>query len=181
MSFKEVEKVDKNIKERWKAIDQGLVPKGYKKTKVGIIPDDWDVKKLGEVFETYSGGTPSTKITEYYQDGKIPWIRSTDINKKRIKSVDKYITELGFKNSSAKKVEKGNILLALYGATAGKIAITKMNATINQAILCINSKDVNLGYNNYLYYVLFNNEDRIVLKYSQGGQPNLSGKIIREL
>ena len=45
MSFKEVKKVDKNVKERWESINQGLVPKGYKKTKVGIIPEDWEVKK----------------------------------------------------------------------------------------------------------------------------------------
>lgn len=55
MSFKEVEKVDKNIKERWETIDQGLVPKGYKKTKVGIISDDWDIKNFSELFKVSQG------------------------------------------------------------------------------------------------------------------------------
>lgn len=150
-------------------------PKTARQTELGCVPEDWEVVELGKRFETFSGGTPSTSIKGYY-GGDIKWITSSDLNKGIIYDVENTITELGFQNSSAKKVKKNTLLLALYGATAGVVGITKIDATINQAVLAIIPKrDSSL----FLYYWLSFNKNKIIETYAQGGQANLSGDIVR--
>ncbi|HHW71351.1 MAG TPA: hypothetical protein GX392_08495 [Clostridiales bacterium] len=166
-----------DIKERWEMIQRGEVPEGYKKTKVGIIPEDWEVKKLGTICDMYSGGTPRTSNKEYY-DGKIPWINSGDLNQKKIQVVDGKISDKGLKNSSAKMIEKGDLLIALYGATAGVVAISNIDAAINQAVLAIIPR---MDSNIYIYYQLDYLKESITNRYTQGGQPNLSAQIIKSL
>ncbi|MFA9489369.1 MULTISPECIES: restriction endonuclease subunit S [unclassified Mannheimia] len=121
--------------------------------------------------KSFSGSTPSTSVKEYY-GGDIKWITSSDLNKGFIFDVNATITELGLQNSSAKKVKKDTLLLALYGATAGVVGITRIDATINQAILAIiPKKDSYL----FLYYWFLLNKQKIIDTYTQGGQANLSG------
>lgn len=88
------------------------------------------------------------------------------------------ITEAGLNNSSAKLVNKGDLLLALYGATSGEVDISKIDGAINQAILCIRSDKLNLCY---LKNVLTYEKEKILCKYLQGGQGNLSAEIIKAL
>jgi len=154
-----------------KAIKQGamqelLKPKGT-----------WKIKSLGEIANFYSGGTPSTSNPSYY-GGVIPWITSSDLNKKKIYEVVGRITEEGMRNSAAKMVKKGMVLIAMYGATAGVTAITCISAAINQAVLAIDLFEDNP---NFLYYTLVNLKDWIVNTYTQGGQANLSGSIIKAI
>jgi len=138
---------------------------------------EWEAKRLGEIAITYSGGTPSTSNRDYY-GGEIDWITSSDLNKCLIYSVDGKITKNGLENSSAKFVRKGTLLMALYGATAGVTAITRIDAAINQAVLAIIPKRDDIGY---LYEFLTYKKDWIIKTYTQGGQPNLSGEIVRSL
>ena len=148
---------------------------GYKKTELGWIPEDWEVKRLGEVAEVYSGGTPSTVIREYY-GGEIPWINSGDLNKTKIFSVEGRITELGLRNSSAKIIQPETLLIALYGATAGVVAISKIEAAINQAVLAI------IPRRDFVYFLLHQLiylQDFIKRTYKQGGQANLSGELVK--
>ncbi len=153
------------------------IPKGYKKTEVGVIPEDWEVRQFREIASFYSGGTPPTRIRSYY-GGKIPWITSSDINKGFIDSVEGRITEVGLRNSSAKMVSEGTLLLALYGATAGKAAISKIEAAINQAVLAITpTQDDTM----FLFYMLSHLKNWIIETYTQGGQPNLSAEIIKSI
>lgn len=122
------------------------IPKGYKNSPLGIIPQEWEVKKLGNVAESFSGGTPKADNNEYY-DGNIPFIRSGEIHQK---NTALFLSELGLAESSAKIVEKGDLLIALYGANSGDSAISQINGAINQAILCIRP------YNClHLFYVRF--------------------------
>ena len=93
----------------------------------------WEQRKLGEVIDSFSGGTPSVNNASYY-GGNIPFIRSGEI---KSETTELYLTEEGLKNSSAKLVEAGDILYALYGATSGEVAISRINGAINQAILAI--------------------------------------------
>lgn len=172
-----VEVLNAEIKTRIEMINRGEVPKGYKKTKVGIIPEDWEVKRLGDVCKMYSGGTPKTSNKNYY-NGNIPWITSGDLNQGKIKSVSGKISKDGLRNSSAKMIKKGDLLLALYGATAGVSAISEIDAAINQAVLAILPAN---ECNKYLYYILSLKKDFIISKYTQGGQPNLSASIIKAL
>ena len=154
-----------------------LSSNGYKKTDAGIIPEDWDARPLADFCSTYSGGTPSTSRPDYY-GGDIPWISSGDLNQGIIEDVNGRITAVGLKNSSAKMVEAETLLIALYGATAGVPAITKVAGAINQAVLAIKPRTADTTY---LYSWFKHNKDRIIDTYTQGGQPNLSGEIVRKI
>lgn len=111
------------------------------------IPAGWKVEKLTKIADTYSGGTPNSTTAEYYQDGDIPWINSGEINHPIITKTDNYITELGMNNSSAKKIPAGAILVAMYGATAGKSSYLSFDATTNQAVCgVVPHKEYLLGY-----------------------------------
>jgi type I restriction enzyme S subunit len=137
----------------------------------------WEVKRLGEIANFYSGGTPSTSNSAYY-GGEIAWITSSDLNKKIILSVEGRITQKGLENSSAKMVEKNTLLIALYGATAAVIAITKIKAAINQAVLAIMPQEHDTQY---IYYKISSLKTWIINTYTQGGQPNLSGNIVKSI
>lgn len=136
---------------------------------------NWEEKKLGEICSFFSGGTPTSSNKNYYI-GNIPFIGSGNISSSK---VSQYINELALKNSSAKLVEKGDLLYALYGATSGEVAISKLNGAINQAVLCIR---INQNESkNYLFQLLKFYKSNIVNTYIQGGQGNLSATIIKEL
>lgn len=135
--------------------------------------DEWKSYRIGDISKTYSGGTPSTSKKVYYY-GNIPFIKSGEINKS---CTEQYINEDAINNSSAKKVKKGDLLLALYGATSGEVAISKIDGAINQAVLKIdNNMDNYFQYNYFLKY-----KEKIIHKYLQGGQGNLSVNIIKKL
>jgi len=134
---------------------------------------EWEVKPIGEIFNSFSGGTPSTSEKEYY-NGNIPFIRSAEINKEE---TELFLTEEGLKNSSAKIVNKGDLLVALYGANSGDSAISKINGGVNQAILCLQSEYSNM----YTYNFLTFKKDWIVSRFIQGGQGNLSADIVKSI
>lgn len=133
----------------------------------------WEEKRLGDVSSFFSGGTPQSSNKNYYS-GEIPFIGSGNIYDS---TVSTFISNEALENSSAKLIEKGDLLFALYGANSGEVAISKISGAINQAILCIRTQEDTI----YLYYLLFHNQGRIVSKYLQGGQGNLSAEIVRKL
>lgn len=136
---------------------------------------DWEQRKLGGVTTSYSGGTPTVGVKEYY-DGQIPFIRSAEINSE---STELFISEKGLNVSSARLVSKGDILYALYGATSGEVGRARLEGAINQAILAIKPMD---NYDaEYLSQWLRKSKQNIVETYLQGGQGNLSGAIVKEL
>ena len=134
---------------------------------------EWEKKQLQEECSFFSGGTPSSSNKEYY-DGDIPFIRSGEIDAQH---TELFLTQKGYNNSSAKMVEIGDLLLALYGATSGEIAINKIHGAINQAILCIRSP-----YNNVFVKSIWKKHVLHILQtYLQGGQGNLSADIVKKL
>lgn len=135
--------------------------------------EGWSEKVIDKICKSFSGGTPKTTESNYY-GGDIPFIRSAEINKE---STELFLTEDGLINSAAKLVAKGDVLVALYGANSGDVAISKINGAINQAILCLKSKDCN----QFLCQYLTLKKDDIISTYIQGGQGNLSGEIIKSL
>ena len=137
--------------------------------------DDWEERKLAEFTTSFSGGTPSAGNSSYYK-GDIPFIRSGEINSDK---TELFLTEDGLKNSSAKMVSVGDILYALYGATSGEVGISQINGAINQAILAIRPIG---GYSShFIMQWLRLQKQKIIDKYLQGGQGNLSGSIIKNL
>ena len=140
--------------------------------------EEWEEVRIKEIANTFSGGTPSSKRKEYY-DGDIHWLKSGELNKGIIQNTEGYISELGLKNSSAKLVEANTILIAMYGATAGVCAITKIQGAINQAVLAL---VLNLEIDMFFTYQLLKMKmPNIVHRMVQGGQPNLSGGIINSV
>ncbi|MFN3665958.1 MAG: restriction endonuclease subunit S [Sediminibacterium sp.] len=133
--------------------------------------DSWEIDNIENIFISFSGGTPNTSVKEYY-GGNIPFIRSAEINRA---ITELFITEQGLKNSSAKLINKGDLLIALYGANSGDAAIAKIEGAINQAILCLRSE----YSNTFAYYYFSLKKDWLISNYIQGGQGNLSGEIIK--
>ena len=115
-----------------------LNPKQQIKEKVHSFTNaGYEMKKIGDVFNTTSGGTPLSSEREYYENGTIPWINSGEVSKKGINFADNFITELGINNSNAKLFPPGTVLLAMYGATAGKVALLNIEASTNQALCAL--------------------------------------------
>lgn len=156
------------------------IPEGYQKTEFGVIPENWQVKKLGDISTIYSGGTPNRKVNEYW-DGSIPWVTTTLINGGEIKEAQEFITTKGYENSSAKWCEKDTILMAMYGQgkTRGKVGKLAFGATINQACAAIKLED---NYNvNYILSFLNSKYEAIRELSNSGGQENLSGSIVKSI
>ena len=152
-------------------LEKDNIPVGYKDSTVGIIPQEWEVKRLGTIAKCFSGGTPKSESEEMY-GGTIPFIRSGEIHGDKTAL---YLTDDGLRKSSAKIVDVGDLIFALYGANSGDCAISQINGAINQAILCIRSSSV---INSFLQPYLELQKDRFIAKYLQGGQGNLSGEIV---
>ena len=132
-------------------------------------------KTIGDITTSFSGGTPKSSNKTYYE-GNIPFIRSGEIKSKQ---TELFISDHALKDSSAKMVEKGDILYALYGATSGEVAISQINGAINQAILAIKP---NSGYSSeFIMNYLKKEKDNILEKYLQGGQGNLSAAIVKSI
>ena len=143
------------------------------------IPKGWEVKSLGEIASTSSGGTPTSTIQEYYKDGNIPWINSGELNNNFIVHTDNFITQTGMDNSSAKLVSEKSILLAMYGTTAGKTSLISFKTTTNQAICSILPKDMN--YRVYIKSYLDNMYLYLVQLSSGSARDNLSQDKIKRL
>ena len=134
---------------------------------------EWEKIKLKDVCTFYSGGTPSSSNKDYYT-GDIPFIRSGELHES---CTELFISKDGLNNSSAKMVHKGDLLLALYGATSGDIAISQIEGAINQAILCINTEQSK----EYIKAVWQKHVQKILQTYLQGGQGNLSADIVKNI
>lgn len=145
------------------------------------MPKGWKVEKLGNLYDTTSGGTPSREHEEYYQDGVYPWIKTGELKDQPIIDTEEKITEEALKHSSAKLFKKDSLIIAMYGATIGQLGINKMDATCNQACCVIKPKiDKTFGI-----YHLFNyfkeNRDFIVGLGNGAAQQNLSQDLIKKL
>ena len=136
------------------------------------MKEGWELKKLGEVCLTGAGGTPLKQHTEYYEGGKIPWLRSGEVCQKEIYNTELFITDLGLKNSSAKIFPANTVVIAMYGATAGQVGILKIKASTNQAV-CGIFPDNNF-IPEFLYYFFSFYEDKLAAQAVGGAQPNIS-------
>ena len=138
----------------------------------------WEVKKLGEVCKTSSGGTPSKSHSEYYEGGIIPWLRSGEVNQMYISKTELFITEEGLANSSAKWFPENTVVIAMYGATVGQVGILCKMMTTNQAICGIFPNESFIPI--YLYHFLLSKKEEYIKLASGGAQPNISQNIIRD-
>lgn len=167
------EKLLEEKKRQKKALMQQLLT--GKKRLLGFV-GEWKEMKLGDICSTYSGGTPNRANSEFY-GGDIPWIKSGELNQGDIYYTEESLTRVGLENSSAKIVPSGTLLIAMYGATAGALAFTHIDAAINQAILAlIPSMKVNTLL---LKESLMIQIEIATHRLTQGGQPNFNASIIK--
>lgn len=139
------------------------------------IPKSWCVVRLGDIGKWQAGGTPKRSIKDYY-GGDIPWLKTGDLNDGFITDIPEHITQAGLENSAAKLNPKGSVLVAMYGATIGRIGILTFPATTNQACCaCIKYPSLEMMY---LYYFLLSHRDSFISQGGGGAQPNISKEII---
>lgn len=146
----------------------------YRQSELGLIPDEWEFKKVSQISKTFAGGTPDRENLNYY-NGDIPWVKSGEVNQSIITKTEETITQEGLNNSSTKFVQKGTILVAMYGATAGKVALLDIEATTNQAILAIPLKNDNTFF---IINMLEQHMSKLVFQAQGSGQPNLSKQMV---
>lgn len=144
------------------------------------IPDSWCWVRLGNVGQWAAGTTPSRSNANYYVKGTIPWLKTGDLNDDIINEIPEFITELALKNTSLKLQPKGSVLIAMYGATIGKIGLLNIEATTNQA--CCSCVPYCGVYNWYVFYYLMSHKDNFIKQGAGGAQPNISKeKIVSDI
>lgn len=136
-------------------------------------------KKLGDIFEIASGGTPSRKINDFYKNGDIPWVKTGDLKEMYLKNSSEYITKLGLNESSAKLFPRGTVLIAMYGATIGNSSILSIDASTNQACAAFKPNEKVLP--EYLYYYLLSIKEKLISQGVGGAQPNISLSILKKV
>ncbi len=142
------------------------------------LPDNWIWVELDQILETTSGGTPSRKRQEYFQ-GKTPWVKSGELNYNTIFDTEEKITDVAIANSSAKIFPKGTLLIALYGATVGRLAFLGVDASTNQAVCGIfNNQNIDLKF---IYYCLRHQYSHLISLSAGGAQPNISQTIVKKV
>ena len=151
------------------------VPSGYKQTKVGVIPKDWEVVKIGELGSLSGGGTPSTKKKEFW-NGNIPWISSSDLTENSIYNIkiSRYITEASIQNSATKIIPKNSILI-VSRVGVGKVAINKNDICTSQDFQNLILKNHNTIFIAYL----IKDKTKILISYNQG--TSIKGFVKRDL
>jgi len=149
------------------------------KKRLSGFEGEWEEKKLRNISEMFSGGTPSSKVLEYY-GGEIPWISIADmtLSGKYISQTEKNLSEKGLQNSSARMFSKNTLFLAMY-ASIGKCCISTMDASTSQAILGIKT---NLSLDMvFLYYYFLYFKESIANQGQQGTQSNLNKGMVQDL
>ena len=140
---------------------------------------EWRICRIGDICKRVcSGGTPKSTEQSYY-NGDIPWLNTKEINFNRISSTEKSITQSGLDNSSAKWIDKNSVIVAMYGATAAKVAINTIPLTTNQAC-CNLSIDENIADYRFVYFWLCANYTTLASLANGGAQQNLNAQQIKD-
>jgi type I restriction enzyme S subunit len=141
---------------------------------------EWRLSRISDLcLKLTSGGTPKSSIAEYY-GGEIPWLNTKEVNFNRIRNTEKTISLSGLKNSSAKWIPSESVIVAMYGATAGKVALSKIPLTTNQAC-CNLITDETKCSSAFLYYSLKNKYNILQGLAVGAAQQNLSVGVIGQV
>lgn len=151
----------------------------FKDTKIGRVPEDWEVKTIRELSKTEAGGTPSTKVKDYW-NGDVPWLNSGALQDCIVSSPSKYITKKGLDNSAAKLLPSGSVLIALTGATTGKVGYLTFESSANQSVVAILPNKERFEPI-FLYYYLINNRQYVLSKNIGSAQPHINKEIVDNL
>ncbi|WP_299164168.1 restriction endonuclease subunit S [Accumulibacter sp.] len=147
---------------------------------LGEIPHGWEVAPFGELYRTSSGGTPSRKKPEYFKGGNTDWVKSQELLDDFILLSEERITDEALKNSSAKVFPANTVLIALYGATIGKLGILAREAATNQACCAVLPKDSVFG-REFAFLTLLQNRERIIGLRVGAAQQNISQVLLKNM
>lgn len=153
---------------------------GYKQTDVGIIPEEWELKSLGDLASVTAGGTPSRMNSKYW-NGNIPWVTTAEVDFHTIYHAEQFITKEGLDNSATRLLRPGTLLMALYGQgkTRGKVGILGIEAATNQACAAISLKQ---GVSQeFMFHFLASRYDAIRNLSNTGNQENLNSFLVRSI
>ena len=145
---------------------------------LGEIPGHWERTKVSRLFKQIgSGTTPSSGDASLYADKGTPWLQSGDFNNNEINSTSKFITDKALDNYCLKLYKPGSIVIAMYGASIGKVGLLNIATTVNQACCVLSDSDHLLQ--KYAFYVFVNEKENLIKKSKGGTQPNISQEIIK--
>ena len=151
---------------------QKSLPPITEEEKPFAIPDSWQWVRLGEIGYWTAGATPARTNKDFYEDGSIPWLKTGDLTDGYIENIPENITELALKKCSVVLLPADSVLIAMYGATIGKVGILKFPATTNQACCgCIAPESI---YNKWIFYYLLSQKTNFQKRGEGGAQPNIS-------
>ena len=139
--------------------------------KLFDIPENWIWCKLGWIGDWGAGATPAKGISEYYTNGTTPWLRTGELNNGYVYDSEIKVTQKALEKCSLRQCKIGDVLIAMYGATIGKVAIAGIELTTNQACCACTPFEI---YNKYLFYYLMASKDRFIELGEGGAQPNIS-------
>jgi len=146
---------------------------------LGPIPEGWEVKKLGAIYDTSSGGTPSRKKPEYYEKGNIEWVKTKELKDGFVLESEEKINSFGLSKSSAKLFPANTVLIALYGATIGQLGILSQPAATNQACCALLQKDELYG-RAFAFYTLLNARTDLINLRQGAAQQNISQALLKK-
>lgn len=154
----------KQIK-KWKKIDKHI-SHGYE------YPDTWVESFLGDIGDWGSGATPKRGNSEYWFEGTVPWVKTGELTNSYVYESQEFITKKALNETSVRLNKKGDVLIAMYGATIGKLGILDFEATTNQA--CCACTPFEGIYNKYIFYLLMSLKQVYIESGEGGAQPNIS-------
>jgi len=139
----------------------------------------WKSCKIKDFAEVITGGTPSTTVKEYWENGNIPWLNSGELNEDIVVKSDNYITKFGLEKSAARLMPKDSILIALTGATTGVVGYLTIEACANQSVTGILPS--NRHNSKYLYYYLKSIREKVLSDSYGGAQKHISQGYVKDL
>lgn len=162
-----------------KLFTEGLGGETQKPTEIGLVPESWKVRRIGEIAALKSGGTPSRSNESFWIGGTIPWVKTGEVDYCVINDTEEKITQAGLDGSSAKIFPAGTLLMAMYGQgiTRGKVGILGIDAATNQACAAFfPNEEVRAGF----LYQLFSFKYDYIRNLGHGAnQKNLSADILK--
>ncbi len=169
-----------NQKEQTKSVNEGRP--GYKHTQLGWIPEEWELKVIGEIGLLSSGTTPSRQNhTKYFENGSIPWVKTTDLNNSEIFETEECVTNIALNETSLRVFPIDTILVAMYGGfnQIGRTGLLKLPATINQALTAV---QLNNGDNPKYIHEWLNHRVGYWKNFAGSSRkdPNINGKDVRD-
>lgn len=165
-----------------KLFTEGTRGEPLKQTEIGPVPTTWSEERFGKVAKFSSGGTPSREVKEYWLGGTIPWVKTTEINYRKITATEEKITPAGLMNSSAKIFPAGTLLMAMYGQgiTRGRVGILGIDAATNQACAAIMPLSEDELSTPFLYYYLEFHYENLRQRGHGANQTNLSMTLLKQ-